>query len=312
MGRKKITIVGAGRVGSTAAIWAASKELGDIILVDILKDYPKGLALDLQEASPIENFDLSIVGSNSYEETANSDITIITAGFPRKPGMSRDDLLEKNAGIVKNVTKEIVRYSPNAIIIVVTNPLDAMSYVAKKVSGFPREKVIGMAGALDSARMRTFIAMELDVSIEDVQALVLGGHGDSMVPLVRYSTVAGIPIEQLLPREKIEAIIERTRFAGGEIISLMKKASAFISPSAAIIQMVEAILKDKRKILPCSAYLEGEYGVENCYVGVPVKLGSKGIEEIIEVELTEEEKKQFYASVEEVKKLIKKIEGSVV
>ena len=312
MGRKKITIVGAGRVGSTAAIWAASKELGDIILVDILKDYPKGLALDLQEASPIENFDLSIVGSNSYEETANSDIVIITAGFPRKPGMSRDDLLEKNAGIVKNVTKEIVRYSPNAIIIVVTNPLDAMSYVAKKVSGFPREKVIGMAGALDSARMRTFIAMELDVSIEDVQALVLGGHGDSMVPLVRYSTVAGIPIEQLLPREKIEAIIERTRFAGGEIISLMKKTSAFISPSAAIIQMVEAILKDKRKILPCSAYLEGEYGVENCYVGVPVKLGSKGIEEIIEVELTEEEKKQFYASVEEVKKLIKKIEGSVV
>ena len=312
MGRKKITIVGAGRVGSTAAIWAASKELGDIILVDILKDYPKGLALDLQEASPIENFDLSIVGSNSYEETANSDIVIITAGFPRKPGMSRDDLLEKNAGIVKNVTKEIVRYSPNAIIIVVTNPLDAMSYVAKKVSGFPREKVIGMAGALDSARMRTFIAMELDVSIEDVQALVLGGHGDSMVPLVRYSTVAGIPIEQLLPREKIEAIIERTRFAGGEIIGLMKKASAFISPSAAIIQMVEAILKDKRKILPCSAYLEGEYGVENCYVGVPVKLGSKGIEEIIEVELTEEEKKQFYASVEEVKKLIKKIERSVV
>lgn len=312
MGRKKITIVGAGRVGSTAAIWAASKELGDIVLVDILEDYPKGLALDLQEASPIENFDLSIVGSNSYEETANSDIAIITAGFPRKPGMSRDDLLEKNAGIVKNVTKEIVRYSPNAIIIVVTNPLDAMSYVAKKVSEFPRERVIGMAGALDSARMRTFIAMELDVSIEDVQALVLGGHGDSMVPLVRYSTVAGIPIEQLLPREKIEAIIERTRFAGGEIISLMKKASAFISPSAAIIQMVEAILKDKRKILPCSAYLEGEYGVENCYVGVPVKLGSKGIEEIIEVELTEEEKKQFYASVEEVKKLIKKIEGSVV
>ncbi|RLG59876.1 MAG: malate dehydrogenase [Candidatus Hydrothermarchaeota archaeon] len=312
MGRKKITIVGAGRVGSTVALWAASKELGDIVLVDILEDYPKGLALDLQEASPIENFDLSIVGSNSYEETANSDIAIITAGFPRKPGMSRDDLLEKNAGIVKNVTKEIVRYSPNAIIIVVTNPLDAMSYVAKKVSGFPRERVIGMAGALDSARMRTFIAMELDVSIEDVQALVLGGHGDSMVPLVRYSTVAGIPIEQLLPREKIEAIIERTRFAGGEIISLMKKASAFISPSAAIIQMVEAILKDKRKILPCSAYLEGEYGVENCYVGVPVKLGSKGIEEIIEVELTEEEKKQFYASVEEVKKLIKKIEGSVV
>ena len=312
MGRKKITIVGAGRVGSTAAIWAASKELGDIVLVDIVEDYPKGLALDLQEASPIENFNLSIIGSNSYEETANSDIAIITAGFPRKPGMSRDDLLEKNAGIVKNVTKEIVRYSPNAIIIVVTNPLDAMSYVAKKVSGFPRERVIGMAGALDSARMRSFIAMELDVSVEDVQALVLGGHGDSMVPLVRYSTVAGIPIEQLLPKEKIEAIIERTRYGGGEIISLMKNASAFISPSAAIIQMVEAILKDKRKILPCSAYLEGEYGVENCYVGVPVKLGNKGIEEIIEVELTEEEKKQFYASVEEVKKLIEKIEGSVV
>lgn len=312
MSRKKITIVGAGRVGSTAAIWAASKELGDIVLVDILEDYTKGVALDLQEAGAIEGFDLKIVGGNSYEETANSDIAIITAGFPRKPGMSRDDLLEKNAEIVKNVAKNIARYSPDAIMIVVTNPLDAMSYVAKRVSEFPRERVIGMAGALDSARMRAFIAMELNVSVEDVQAFVLGGHGDSMLPLVRYSTVAGIPIEKLLSQEKIHAIVERTRYGGGEIIKLMKNTSAFISPSAAIIQMVNAILKDKHKILPCSAYLKGEYGVENCYVGVPVKLGSKGIEEIIEVELTEEERKQFYASVEEVKKLIKKIEGSVV
>ncbi len=309
--RKKISIVGAGKVGSTTALLLALKKLADVVLVDIVEGFPQGFALDLQEASPIEKFDLKIVGSTNYDETKDSEIVVITAGYPRKPGMSREELLEINAKIVKTVTEKITAHSKDAIIIVVTNPLDAMCWVAKKVSRFPRERVLGMAGALDSSRMRFFIAKELGVSVEDVQAIVLGGHGDAMVPLIRYSTVAGIPVEKLLPKEKIEKIIERTKYAGGEILSLMKHSSAYVSPAAAIAQMIEAILMDKRKILPCSVYLEGEYGVSECYAGVPIKLGSRGMEEIIELELNEEEKKKFYASIEEVKKMISKL-GSVV
>lgn len=308
MKRNKISIVGAGRVGSTAALWAAIKGLGDIVLVDILKGLPQGIALDIMQASPIEGFDCEVVGTNGYEETEGSDIAIITAGLPRKPGMSRDDLLEKNTSIVKSVTQQIAESSPNACIIVVTNPLDAMAYVAKMVSGFPKNWVMGMAGVLDSARLRYFIAEELKVSVNDVSAFVLGGHGDSMIPLPRYSKVKGKPITELLSKEKIEAIVERTRNAGGEIVSLMKTGSAYYSPSASVIQMAEAILKDEKKILPCSVYLEGEYGINGYYVGVPVKLGKGGVEEIIEIKLTKEENEQFQRSVNEVKKLIEKVE----
>lgn len=307
MKRNKIAVIGAGRVGSTAAYRAVDKELGDVVLVDVVEGTPQGLALDLNEAAPIEGFDCNIVGTNRYGETKDSDVVIITAGMPRKPGMSRDDLLEKNTAIVKSVTEQVVRHSPLAHIIVVTNPLDAMAYVVKEVSGFHRNRIVGMAGALDSARMRYFIASELNVSVEDVHAIVLGGHGDSMVPMPRYSTIAGIPVDVLLPEDRIDAIVERTRKAGGEIVSLMKTSSAYYSPSAAIIQMAEAILKDKKRIIPCSAYLEGEYGVTGCFVGVPVKLGKDGVEEIIELELTEREKEQFQASVNEVKKLVEKI-----
>ncbi|RME00478.1 MAG: malate dehydrogenase [Deltaproteobacteria bacterium] len=307
MKRKKITIVGSGNVGATAAHWAAAKELGDIVLIDIVEGVPQGKGLDLFEASPIEGFDSRIVGTNDYADTKDSDIVIITAGFPRKPGMSRDDLLAKNAGIVKSVTEQVVRYSPECFIIVVSNPLDAMAYVAKQTSGFPRERVIGMAGVLDSARFRSFIALELDVSVEDVTAFVLGGHGDSMVPLPRYSTVAGIPIPELIPEERIAAIIDRTRKGGAEIVGYLKTGSAFYAPSAAVIEMTEAILKDKKRILPCAAYLQGEYGVHDCYVGVPVKLGGNGLEEVIEITLTDEEKAQFENSVNAVKELIAKL-----
>ncbi|HDM76687.1 MAG TPA: malate dehydrogenase [Deltaproteobacteria bacterium] len=305
--RNKITIVGAGFVGATAAHWAAIKELGDICLIDIIEGMPQGKALDLAEAAPVEGYNCEIIGTNNYEDTKDSDIVIITAGLPRKPGMSRDDLLEKNTAIVKAVTEQIAKYSPNAVLIVVSNPLDAMVYVAHKVSGFPTNKVLGMAGVLDAARFRTFIAMELDVSVEDVNAFVLGGHGDSMVPLPRYSTVAGIPLPDLLPPDKIEALVDRTRKGGGEIVSLLKTGSAFFAPSASVIAMAESILKDQKRIFPCAAYCDKEYDVGGYFVGVPVKLGGNGVEQVIEIKLTPEEKEAFDKSVEAVRQLVKKI-----
>ena len=305
--RKKITIVGAGNVGATAAHWAAERELGDIVLVDIVEGVPQGKALDLMEARPVEDFDVNIVGSNSYEETKNSDVVIITAGLPRKPGMSREDLLQKNREIVEGVTRQIVKQSPNCFIIVVSNPLDTMTYLAYKVSGFSKNRVIGMAGVLDSARFRVFIAMELNISVEEVQAFVLGGHGDDMVPLIRYSTVAGIPIAELIPEERIKAIVDRTRKAGGEIVNLLKTGSAFYSPAASAVQMAESILKDKRRILPCAAYLQGEYGLQDLYFGVPVVLGAAGVEKIVEVRLTAEEQAAVEKSAREVKDSIAKL-----
>ncbi len=305
--RHKITIVGAGFVGATAAHWAAIKELGDICLVDIVEGMPQGKALDLLEASPVEGYDANIIGTNDYADTADSDIVIITAGLPRKPGMSRDDLLFKNAEIVKSVTEQVAKYSPNAFLIIVSNPLDAMVYVAHKVSGFPTNRVMGMAGVLDAARFRTFIAMELGVSVEDVTAFVLGGHGDTMVPLPRYSTVAGIPLPDLLPKEKIDALVERTRNGGAEIVNLLKTGSAFFAPSASAVQMAEAILKDKKRILPCAAYCDKEYDVGGYFVGVPVILGGDGVEKVIEIKLTPEEKEAFKRSVEAVKSLVSKL-----
>ncbi len=304
MGRKKITIVGAGNVGATAAHWAAEKELGDIVLVDIIEGMPQGKALDLMESRPVEGFDVTISGTNTYEDTAGSDIVIITSGLPRKPGMTREDLLQKNKEIVTSVTRSVVAQSPDSIIIIVSNPLDTMTYLAKEVSGFPKNRVMGMAGILDTARFRVFIAMELNVSVEDIQALVLGGHGDSMIPLPRYSSVGGIPLSQLLSEEKIDKLVARTRKAGGEIVALLKTGSAFYSPSASVIQMAEAIIKDKKRILPCCAYLEGEYGLNDIYFGVPVKLGRKGVEEVMEVELTSEEKELVQKSGAAVKKSI--------
>ncbi|MCK5540255.1 MAG: malate dehydrogenase, partial [Deltaproteobacteria bacterium] len=273
MKRKKITVIGAGNVGAACAHWLAVRELGDVVLFDIIDGLPQGKALDLFEASPIDGCDVSIIGTNSYADTANSDIVIITAGLARKPGMSRDDLLEKNSSIISFVTQRAVKYSPDAFLLVVTNPLDAMAYVAKQVSGFPKNRVMGMAGILDAARMRSFIACELQVSVEDVSAFVLGGHGENMVPLARYSTVSGIPLTALMTSEKIDAIIERTRNGGAEIVSFLKTGSAFYAPAAAVGKMVEAILKDKKRIFPVAALLEGEYGLSDCYVGVPVKLG---------------------------------------
>ncbi|MCK8603085.1 malate dehydrogenase [Syntrophobacteraceae bacterium DRH4] len=305
MKRKKITVVGAGFVGATAAHWAAAKELGDICIIDIVEGLPQGKALDLLEASPVEGFDSHVIGTNDYADTAGSDIVIITAGLPRKPGMSRDDLLAKNTAIVKSVTEQIAKYSPNAYLIVVSNPLDAMVYVAHKASGFPTNRVVGMAGVLDAARFRTFIAMELNVSVEDVNAFVLGGHGDSMVPLPRFSTVAGIPLPELLAADKIEALVDRTRKGGGEIVNLLKTGSAFFAPSASAVQMAESILKDKKRILPCAAYCDKEYGVGGYFVGVPAKLGKEGVEEVIEIKLLPDEKSAFDASVEAVRKLVK-------
>ena len=287
--RNKISIVGAGFVGATAAHWCAVKELGDVVLVDIVEGMPQGKALDLLEAGPVEGYDLKITGTNDYADTANSDIVVITAGLPRKPGMTREDLVGTNARIVGGVVDNVVKYSPNAIIILVTNPLDTMVYLAYKKAGFPRERIIGQAGILDSARMRAFIAMELDVSVENTHAFVMGGHGDEMVPLPRYSTVAGIPITQLMTPDRVEAIVQRTRKGGGEIVSLLKQGSAFFAPSAATMQMVESILKDRKMILPCSVYLDGEYGLSDICFGVPVKLGRNGIEEIVKIELNEEE-----------------------
>ncbi len=303
----KITIVGAGHVGATAAQLAAYKEIGDIVLIDIAEGIPQGKGLDLQESGPVEYFDSSIIGTNNYEDTANSDVVVITAGVPRKPGMSREDLLDTNVKIVKSVTEEVAKYSPESIIIVVSNPLDAMVYVTKKVSGFPKNRVMGMAGVLDSARFRAFIAMELNVSMEDTHAMVLGTHGDLMVPLPRYSTVSGISITELLSKEKIDSIIERTRKGGGEIVSLLKAGSAYYAPGSAIVQMVESILKDKKRILPCAAYLEGEYGINGIFMGVPVKLGRTGVEEIIEIALTDEEKTAFMKSADAVRETIKNL-----
>ena len=301
--RAKITIVGSGNVGATAAHWIAAKELGDVVLVDIVEGVPQGKGLDLLEAMPIEKRDSHVLGTNDYAATANSDIAVITAGIPRKPGMSRDDLLNTNHKIMKDVVGKIVQYSPNCIIIVVSNPLDAMAQAAFKMCGFPRERVIGMAGVLDSARFRAFIAEELKVSVENVTAFVLGGHGDTMVPLPRYSTVAGIPITELIAKDRLDALVQRTRDGGAEIVKYLKTGSAYYAPSAAVAEMVEAILKDKKKILPCAAYLQGEYGINGLYVGVPVKLGSKGIEQIIEIKLTPEEKAGLDKSAAAVKEL---------
>jgi malate dehydrogenase len=298
--RPKITIVGAGNVGATTAHWLAERELGDIVLVDIpqTEGMPKGKALDLMQAGPIVGYNTRLIGTTDYEPTANSDIVVITAGVPRKPGMSREDLVNVNANIIRDVISKAVPLSPNAIYIVVTNPLDTMTYLAYKLSGLPRERVIGQAGILDSARMRTFIAMELDVAVENVQAMVLGGHGDEMVPMVRFTTVAGIPISMLLPKEKIDAIVDRTRKGGGEIVSLLKTGSAYYAPGAAVAQMVEAILKDQKLIVPCSVYLQGEYGLHDICFGVPVKLGRKGVEQIIELPLNEEERAMLERSVQ--------------
>lgn len=304
VGRSKVTIVGAGHVGATAAHWIASKELADVVLVDIVEGIPQGKALDLSQAAPIDGFDVRIVGSNSYEETANSDIVIITAGQPRKPGMSRDDLLKINSEIVSQVTDQVVRYSPNCFIIVVSNPLDAMTQVAFRRSGFPKNRVMGMAGVLDSARMRYFIAEELNVSVENVTAFVLGGHGDTMVPLPRYSTVAGIPVTELISKERLDEIVKRTANGGAEIVNLLKTGSAYYAPSLAAVEMVEAILKDKKKILPCAVYLEGEYGINNLFVGVPVKLGKNGVEQIIEISLTNEERAALHRSAAAVQELV--------
>jgi len=304
MKRKKISIMGAGFVGATAAHWAAEKELGDVVLVDILEGIPQGKALDLFQAGPVEGFDARVTGSNGYDETKDSSVVIVTSGVPRKPGMSREDLLEINKKIIESVVTQVVERSPQAVLIMVTNPLDTMTYLAFKKSGFPKQRVIGMAGILDTARFKAFIAMELGVSVEDIQALLLGGHGDEMVPLPRYTTISGIPLSQFLPKETIDRLVDRTRKGGGEIVNLLKTGSAFYAPSAAAIQMTEAILKDKKRILPCCVYLDGEYGLKDIYFGVPVKLGAGGVEAVIELQLTEEEKKLVAKSAESVKKSI--------
>jgi malate dehydrogenase len=302
--RKKVTIVGSGNVGATAAHWIAAKELADVVLIDIVEGVPQGKGLDLLEAMPIEKRDSCVIGTNDYADTANSDIVVITAGIPRKPGMSRDDLLHTNYKIMKDVVSKVIEHSPSCILIIVSNPLDAMAQAAYKLSGFSRQRVIGMAGVLDSARFRTFIAQELNVSVENVTAFVLGGHGDTMVPLARYSTVAGIPITELIEAETLQKLIQRTRDGGAEIVKYLKTGSAYYAPSAAATEMVEAILKDKKKILPCAAYLEGEYGVHGLFVGVPVKLGWAGIEQIIEIKLTAEEQAALDKSAEAVKELV--------
>jgi malate dehydrogenase len=301
--RNKVSIVGSGNVGATAAHWIASKELADVVLIDIIEGVPQGKGLDLLEAMPIEKRDSYVIGTNDYADTADSDIVIITAGIPRKPGMSRDDLLNTNYKIMSDVVSKVVKHSPDCILIIVSNPLDAMAQAAYKLSKFPRERVIGMAGVLDSARFRAFIADELKVSVENVTAFVLGGHGDTMVPLPRYSTVAGIPITELIPPDRVAQLVQRTRDGGAEIVKYLKTGSAYYAPSSAATEMAEAILKDKKKILPCAAYLEGEYGIKGLYVGVPVKLGSKGIEQIIQIKLTAEEQAGLNKSADAVKEL---------
>jgi malate dehydrogenase len=306
MRRAKISIVGAGNVGATAAHWAAAKELGDIVLVDIpqVDGMPQGKALDLYQASPIEGFDSRIIGSTSYDATAGSDVVIVTAGIPRKPGMSRDDLIKTNAGIVKGVAENVAKHSPNAVMIVVSNPLDAMVYVAWKASGFPTQRIIGQAGVLDTARYRAFLAAEIGCSVEDVQALLLGGHGDDMVPLLRYTFAGGIPVTQLIDKDKLDQIVKRTRNGGAEIVGLLKTGSAYYAPAAATVQMAESIIRDKKRILPCAAYCDKEYGVGGYFVGVPCLLGTNGVERIIEIELDPAERAMLNTSVSHVKELV--------
>jgi malate dehydrogenase len=301
---KKVTVVGAGNVGATAAQRLAEKELCDVVLIDIVEGVPQGKALDLAEAAPIEKHDARLTGTNDYDAAKDSDVVIITAGIPRKPGMSRDDLIKTNAGIIRSVVTEVSRQAPDSILIIVSNPLDAMCHVAHEASGFPKNRVMGMAGVLDSARFRAFIAMELKVSVENTHAFVLGGHGDTMVPLPRYSTVAGIPITELISADRIKALVERTASGGAEIVSLLKTGSAYYAPASAAVEMTESILKDKKKILPCAALLQGEYGINDLFIGVPVKLGAGGIEAVIEIELTAEEQKALDHSAGAVNELV--------
>jgi malate dehydrogenase len=307
MARRKIALIGGGQIGGTLALMAAQRELGDIVIYDVIDGVPQGKALDIMESRPVEGYDVDLKGTNSYQDLAGADVIIVTAGFPRKPGMSRDDLLNKNIEIMQDVATNVKTHCPDAFVIVISNPLDAMVYAMKKITGFPRERVVGMAGVLDSARLRCFIAMELGVSVEDVTAFVLGGHGDDMVPLPRLCTVAGIPITKLLTQEAIDRIVKRTRFAGGEIVELLKTGSAFYSPAAAAIAMAESYLKDKKRVLPCAALLQGEYGVDGLYVGVPVVIGKGGVERVMEIELSADERKLFEESVQHVRDLVKVI-----
>jgi len=309
--RKKITVVGAGNVGANCAVRIADKELADVVLVDVVEGVPQGKGLDILEAGPVEGYDVLVTGSNDYSPTANSDVVVITAGFPRKPGMSRDDLLLANYDVVRSATEQAAKHSPNAILILVTNPLDAMCWTAYQVSRFSKKRVIGMAGVLDTARYRTFIAQELGVSVENVSAMVLGGHGDTMVPLVRLTSVSGIPLSELLDQAAIDRLVQRTREGGAEIVKYLKTGSAYYAPSAATIEMVESILKDKKKVLPCAAYLEGEYGVNGLFVGVPVKLGASGIEQIYQIKLTSQEQAELDKSAAAVTELIDVIKQKI-
>lgn len=302
--RKKVSVIGAGHVGESVAFALANMEIADVVLLDIIEGMPQGKALDMLEAGPVSKYDTFLTGTNDFKDTKDSDIVVITSGKPRKPGMSRDELLEANFNIIKPVTEQVVKHSPNCIIIMVTNPLDAMAQLAHKVSGFPKHRVIGMAGILDTTRFRAFLAMELNVSVENIQTIVLGGHGDTMVPLPRFSTVSGIPIAEFIKPERIEEIVQRTRKGGGEIVALLKTGSAYYAPAKAVAEMVESIIKDKKKILPCAAYLEGEYSIDGLFVGVPIKLGANGIEEVIELKLTDDEKAALQKSANAVKTVI--------
>ena len=307
--RSKITVVGAGQVGTTVAQLVAYKNLGNVVIIDVVEGLPQGKALDLQQSGCLQVFDSIVTGTNDYKDTANSDVVVITAGLPRKPGQDRSDLLRTNAKIVKMVTEEIIKYSSNPLIIVVSNPLDAMVYVAKQVSGLPKHRIMGMAGVLDSARFRTFVSLELKCSLVDVDAMVLGGHGDSMVPMPRYTTVSGISITDLMSKERIDRLVDRTRKGGAEIVGLLKKGSAFLSPGASAVKMIEAILLDKKRMLPCTAYLEGEYGWDGIFFGVPVTLGITGIEQVIQLQLTDEERVAIDTSAQDVKKMIKEVDA---
>jgi malate dehydrogenase len=307
MARPKIALIGGGQIGGTLALLAAQRELGDVVLFDVLEGMPQGKALDIMESRPVDGYDVDLVGTNDYKDIRGADVVIVTAGFPRKPGMSRDDLLKMNIEIMKTVATNVKEHASKAFVIVISNPLDAMVFAMKRITGFPRERVVGMAGVLDSARFRCFVAMELGVSVEDVTAFVLGGHGDEMVPLPRYCTVAGIPLPTLMSQEQIDRIVKRTRFAGGEIVELLKTGSAFYSPAAAAIAMAESYLKDKKRVLACAAYLEGEYGVDGLYVGVPVVIGKGGVERVIEIQLAADERKLFDVSVDHVRSLSKSL-----
>ncbi len=302
--RKKVSIIGAGFVGSTTAHWLAAREIADIVLFDIVEGMPQGKGLDLLEAGPIEGYDVKITGTNDYADTAQSDVVVVTSGAPRKPGMSREDLIKVNANITRDCINNVVKHSPDTMIIMVNNPLDAMTYLAKQTSGFPKNRVLGQAGVLDSARYRTFIAMETGVSVEDVQAMLMGGHGDEMVPLPRFSTIGGIPVTELIMPDRLEAIVQRTRKGGGEIVNLLKTGSAYYAPAAATAQMVEAVLLDKKRVLPCAAYLEGEYSLSDIYFGVPIVLGAGGVERVIELPLNEEERAQVQKSAEAVRNTV--------